>query len=170
MQAISVRQPWAWAIARGHKTLSNQSLPTVYRGPLLIHASMRVDLKAGDSPLMHTAGWDPGDPLATLGAAIALAELDDVCTASVRGMARGAAGRSAGNGGAEIGGADGGGDGDVRCSCGAWAEPGAYHWRLSNVHALPRPVVALGRPGLWQPPSALVADVETMLETAGLNR
>jgi hypothetical protein len=156
VQAISVRQPWAWAIARGHKTVSNQSFPTVYRGPLLVHASMRVDLRAGDSPLMHTAGWDPGDPLATLGAAVASAELDDVCSASVRDPARDAA--------------QGGDHADGRCPCGAWAEPGVYHWRLSNVHPLPRPVVALGRLGLWQPPPALVADVEAMLGTAELNR
>jgi hypothetical protein len=151
VQAISVRQPWAWAIARGHKTLYNQSVPTVYRGPLLVHASMRVDLKAGDSPLMHTVGWDPADPLATLGAVVAVAELEDVCSAST--------------GGTASGGEDGG-----HCSCGAWAEPGAYHWRLTNVRTLPRPIVALGRPGLWQPPSTLVADVDAMLGTAELNR
>jgi hypothetical protein len=160
VQAISVRQPWAWAIARGHKTLSNQSVSTVYRGPLLIHASMRVDLRAGDSPLMHTAGWDPVDPLATLGAVIAYGELDDVCSTSVRTTARGAA----------QGGDQSGDQSDGRCSCGAWAEPGAHHWRLSNVHPLPRPVVALGRLGLWQPPLTLVTDVEAMLGTAELNR
>ncbi|GAA2104358.1 hypothetical protein [Actinomadura alba] len=150
MQAISVRQPWAWAIARGHKTLYNQSLPTGYRGPLLVHASMRVDLKAGDSALMHSAGWDPADPLATLGAVIAVAELDDVCAASAGGAVHG--------------------EDDRHCSCGAWAEPGAYHWRLTNVRTLHRPIVSLGRPGLWQPPPTLVADVDAMLGTAELNR
>lgn len=36
---LSVRQPWAFAIARGWKPIENRSWPTDYRGPLLIHAS-----------------------------------------------------------------------------------------------------------------------------------
>lgn len=62
MQAISVQQPWAFAIARGGKTVSNQSLPTAYRGPLLIHASMRVDLTACDSPLVRAMRLGPARP------------------------------------------------------------------------------------------------------------
>lgn len=79
MQAISVRQPYAWAIARGHRRLSNQAEPTSYRGTVLIHAAMRVDLDSCALPQVREAGWDPSDPLATLGAAIAVAELADVC-------------------------------------------------------------------------------------------
>lgn len=139
MQAISVRQPWAFAIARGSKPISNQSLPTGYRGPLLVHASMRVDLASCDSPLIRAAGWDPRDPLATLGAVIAVAELEDVCAAAVR------PGES--------------------CECGPWAEPGMYHWRLGNIRALPRPIVALGRTEPWEPPAGLVTEVRTMLAT-----
>ncbi|MFI0349294.1 hypothetical protein [Actinomadura sp. 9N407] len=139
MQAISVQQPWAFAIARGGKAVSNQALPTAYRGPLLIHASLRVDLKACDSPLIQAAGWDPRDPLATIGAIIAMADLDDVCSAAVR---------------------DGG------CDCGPWAQPAAHHWRLTSVRALPRPIIALGRTDLWQPSTALLTEVQTMLTTA----
>lgn len=133
MQAISVRQPWAWAIARGHRAVSNQSLPTEHRGPVLIHAAMRVDLDSCDSPLIRAVGWDPGDPLATLGAVIAVAELTEVCA------------------------------GGAGCACGPWAEAGSWHWRLSDVRPLPRPVVALGRPGLWEPRAGLVEAVQNML-------
>ncbi|WP_433336335.1 hypothetical protein [Spirillospora sp. CA-294931] len=136
MQAISVQQPWAFAIAMGGKTVSNQSLPTAYRGPILIYASMRVDLGACDSPLIQAAGWNPGDPLATIGAVIAVAHLDDVCSSSVL---------------------------DGTCDCGPWAEPEAHHWRLTEVKPLPRPIVALGRPGLWEPKPTLVTEVRTML-------
>lgn len=38
MKAITVRQPWAWAIANGGKTVENRSRGTTYRGPLAIHA------------------------------------------------------------------------------------------------------------------------------------
>lgn len=142
MQAMSVQQPWAFAIARGGKTVSNQSAPTAYRGPLLIHASMRVDLKACDSPLIRSAGWDPRDPLATIGAIIAVADLDDVCSAGAPGAS---------------------------CDCGPWAEPGSHHWHLTAVRALPRPIVALGRTDLWQPTPTLVNEVNTMFATAALN-
>ncbi|GAA4326917.1 hypothetical protein GCM10023178_39510 [Actinomadura luteofluorescens] len=142
MQAMSVQQPWAFAIARGGKSVSNQSFPTAYRGPLLIHASMRVDLKACDSPLIQAAGWDPRDPLATIGAVIAVAELDDVCSAAVRGAA---------------------------CECGPWADSASHHWLLSGIRALPRPIVALGRTDLWQPTPTLLKEVETMFAAAALN-
>jgi hypothetical protein len=136
VQAISVRQPWAFAIARSGEAVANRGLPTAYRGPLLIHASMRVDLKACDHPLIRSAGWDPADPLATIGAAIAVADLDDVCSAALH---------------------------ETPCDCGPWAEPGAHHWRLTGVRALPRPIVALGRTDLWKPPHTLLTKVESML-------
>jgi hypothetical protein len=39
MKALSIHQPWAWAILHAGKTVENRSWPTRYRGPLLIHAS-----------------------------------------------------------------------------------------------------------------------------------
>ena len=46
MQLLSVRQPWAWAIARGRKRVENRTWAPSYRGPVAIYASMRVDLDA----------------------------------------------------------------------------------------------------------------------------
>lgn len=40
MKALTVMQPWAWAIANGLKTIENRSKPTKHRGPLLIHAGL----------------------------------------------------------------------------------------------------------------------------------
>ena len=143
MQAISVQQPWAFAIARGGKSVSNQAVPTAYRGPLLIHASMRVDLSACDSPLVQAAGWDPRDPLAAIGAAIAVADLAAVCSATVQGGT---------------------------CECGPWAEPGRHHWHLTDVRALPRPIISLGRTDPWEPSPSLLAEVETMLSSTPLDQ
>jgi ASCH domain len=42
-KAISIRQPWAWAIVEGWKDVENRTWPTAYRGPLLIHAGLRED-------------------------------------------------------------------------------------------------------------------------------
>jgi hypothetical protein len=39
MRALSVRQPWAWAIAQSIKTVENCSWRTLRRGPLVIHAN-----------------------------------------------------------------------------------------------------------------------------------
>lgn len=41
MKALTVKQPWAWAICRGIKPVENRSWPTAYRGPVLIHAGKR---------------------------------------------------------------------------------------------------------------------------------
>lgn len=134
MQAISIRQPWAWATARGHRPLSNQSDSTAYRGTVLIHAAMRVDLSACDHPQIRAAGWNPGDPLATLGAVLAVGQLTAVCA------------------------------GGPACQCGPWADPGEYHWKLESVQALARPIVAMGRmDGLWEAQASLVVNVRAML-------
>ncbi len=37
--ALSVRQPWAWAIVEGLKDIENRSWSTKFRGPVLLHAA-----------------------------------------------------------------------------------------------------------------------------------
>ncbi|MHC5748102.1 MAG: ASCH domain-containing protein [Nostoc sp.] len=39
MKAISVRQPWAWAIIYALKNIENRGWPIHYRGDILIHAA-----------------------------------------------------------------------------------------------------------------------------------
>lgn len=41
--ALSIRQPWAWLIANGHKDVENRTWRTSYRGPVLIHTGQRID-------------------------------------------------------------------------------------------------------------------------------
>lgn len=136
MQAISVKQPYAWAIARGHRRLSNQDQPTAFRGTVLIHAAMRVDLDIRSLPQVRAAGWDPSDPLATLGAVIAVAHVGDVCDLGLRGP----------------------------CGCGPWAARGEYHWALEDIRPLRRPIVAVGyQGGLWTAQPSLVTEVRSML-------
>ena len=38
VRALTVCQPWAWAIVDGHKLVENRTRLTKYRGPLVIHA------------------------------------------------------------------------------------------------------------------------------------
>lgn len=60
-KALSVRQPWAWAIVEGLKPVENRTWPTSYRGPLLIHAGLQDDLH-GWQFLDETAFPLPVDP------------------------------------------------------------------------------------------------------------
>jgi hypothetical protein len=43
MKALSIRQPWAWAILYAGKTVENRSRSISYRGQLAIHASKTID-------------------------------------------------------------------------------------------------------------------------------
>lgn len=42
MKALSIQQPWAWAILNG-KPLENRTWFTPYRGPFLIHTGKKFD-------------------------------------------------------------------------------------------------------------------------------
>lgn len=69
MKALSIRQPWAWLIVNGHKTIENRERSIgSYFGPLLIHASKRAskeDWQAcylfvqSNPPLAHLCGHIP---------------------------------------------------------------------------------------------------------------
>ena len=43
MKALSIRQPWAFAITMGVKPVENRDWPTRFRGPVLIHAGKREE-------------------------------------------------------------------------------------------------------------------------------
>jgi len=42
-RVLSIQQPWASAIAKGHKRVENRSWSTRYRGTVYIHASSKLD-------------------------------------------------------------------------------------------------------------------------------
>ena len=72
--ALSVRQPWAWAIVSGYKDVENRSWPTNYRGNLLIHAGQRLD-RAGLERLDLLGHAYPED--LTVGALVGTVEVVD---------------------------------------------------------------------------------------------
>ncbi len=43
MKALSIKQPWAWAIAERHKTIETRTWACRHRGELLICASLKPD-------------------------------------------------------------------------------------------------------------------------------
>ncbi|MQY14985.1 hypothetical protein SRB5_51620 [Streptomyces sp. RB5] len=68
MRALTIRQPWADAIAHGAKRVENRTWTTDYRGPLLIHA--------GAQWAEHV--WGPSDGPDVRSAVLAVATLTDI--------------------------------------------------------------------------------------------
>ena len=66
MKAISIRQPWAWAIMNVGKDIENRKWFTSHRGPILIHASKGCT----QAEFKHFFFWwrdeFPHDPLANI--------------------------------------------------------------------------------------------------------
>lgn len=134
MLALTIQQPWAWAVGRGIKNVENRTWVHSYRGPLAVHAASRWDPDCDGAlrTVVHIARAQGVTLPATLRDdlpysgtrhVIAVVDLVDICT---KGM-----------------------DGSP-CGCGPWAMPGQAHWQLANARVLPEPVPARGRLGLWQ--------------------
>jgi len=123
MKAISIRQPWAWAILHAGKRVENRvwrARPS-YRGPLLIHAAKgctRDEFMAGACRIKLASGVTV-PPLATLprGALVATARLVDVI--------------------------------DTSQSSDPWAVPGGIGLVLDDVRALWEPIPWNGELGLF---------------------
>lgn len=126
MKALTVKQPWAWAIVNGGKDVENRSRPTKYRGKLYIHAGKGWSQEGIDflrSRGMYSA---PGDMFATAGMVIGTVDVvgchhaSECCTT---------------------------GAGAERCT--VWALPRHYHWVLANPRPLATPFPMTGKLGIW---------------------
>lgn len=130
MKALTVRPPWSWCIADGHKLVENRSRPTRHRGPLATHAA---------------AAWDSAgtrDPR-VLGA------LSDWLGAGERSSGQMDAALHAGRVRVIVAVVD-----LVDCHradgcCAPWGEPTGWHWVLANPRSVDRPELVKGRLGLW---------------------
>lgn len=66
MKAISIRQPWAWAILYAGKDVENRSRRSNYRGPVLLHASGSLGVQEHEDAVqaitdMRVAARSPAD-------------------------------------------------------------------------------------------------------------
>jgi len=142
IRALTVKQPWAWAIASAGKTVENRGWETRYRGLLAIHAGKAIDREGLDDPRILQAICDRafqiGDAPSRQGAVIAVAEL------------------------AGCHGPD-----DCRGTCSPWAVSGRYHWNLFDARPLPEPVPCRGALGLWRLPADVEKAVRAQLEVPG---
>lgn len=55
MKALTVQQPWAWALAHGYKDVENRTTLWSHRGVLAIHAGARWSERGARSPLVRRA-------------------------------------------------------------------------------------------------------------------
>jgi hypothetical protein len=78
MRALSIRQPWGSLIVKGYKDVENRTWRTSYRGPLLIHAALRLDPKGFE--FAHSLGIDILPEDCPRGGIIGMAELVDCVT------------------------------------------------------------------------------------------
>lgn len=134
LRALTVRQPYAWAIAFGGKDVENRSRQTKYRGLLAVHAGMTVD-RAGlkDARVLEAIAsreFEIDEAASRLGAVIAVAELYGCHQWPDAGSCNGRG----------------------RPPCSPWASPDQWHWQLRNVRTLTEPVPLRGKLGLWRLP------------------
>jgi hypothetical protein len=130
-RGITVRQPWAWAIAVGAKLVENRSagFPRAYTGPLLIHAGLALSARGNtDNRVLNLADEHPAHDVR--GAVIAVAELADIHPD---------AGCCRPWGESEYVGSD------------QQLHRGVTHLVLENVVRLQEPVQHRGALGLWRP-------------------
>lgn len=133
MKAVTVQQPWAWAIVHGGKDVENRTQAWSYRGPLAIHAGKRLSERGCNViPSIIDAEAVPGVMDAytraelVYGAIIGTVELVEVHPAH------------------------------EGCCESWWGEQGPRHHHL--VLADPRPLEPIpcrGALGLWTPPAEL---------------
>lgn len=152
MHALTVCQPWAWAIARGFKRVENRSWATNFRGPLAIHAGLSRKWIDGGRTHLYEAARDydrpdwrmPDEDALVYGAIVAVASVVECVTIDellrrdehdLRGAGPGLP--------AEI----------LAFAGGPWC------WLLEDVRPLAEPIPCRGAQGLWTPP------VDVRLET-----
>ncbi len=160
MRAITVRQPWAWAIVHGGKDVENRSrnIAGSYRGLIAIHAGL-ADYEQGTPAGARYKELYGGETPTEIvfGAIIGVVDLVDVHSADAcyeAGLTRIAllrrddpaafAALRARDGAAAM-------ISQAR-SCSRWAQDVGWHLRLSNPRPLKAPVPYRGQLGLWTLP------------------
>jgi hypothetical protein len=139
MRAITVRQPWAWAIIHGGKDVENRTrnIAGSYRGPVAIHAGLAAfeQHNLASLTLREAHGSETPTYLA-FGAIIGVVDLVDVLPPSYYDRAE-----------------------SDEAWCSAWAMKGHHQLVLENPRPLPAPIPYRGALGLWNLPDDVIAAV-----------
>lgn len=170
LRALTIQQPFAFAVAYGAKTPENRGQRFGHRGPLAIHAGVTLaepgffptrtqegraaaqalDKLGGRSNLWNPRNYipstmrEPPHPGLALGAVIAVVDVTGCHHATDCMLPEHLvpAGRWTG--------------------CSPWAIRGQWHIELERARPLPAAVPARGMPGLWTLPSRTATDVRLL--------
>lgn len=134
MKAISIRQPWTWAILRLGQDVENRprNIAGDYRGPLVIHASKKPLPVMDESRdfILHLTGRLPlAEHPSQLGAALGVVDLVYVHHAL-----------------------------DCGRACSPWAMGDQHHLVLTNPRIFAEPIPYRGALGLWDFPDELLPE------------
>lgn len=151
MRALTVRQPWAWAIVHGGKDVENRTrnLAGSYRGPVAIHAGLARFEQDNLASRAHRAAHGSEVPTELVfGAFIGVVNLWAVhpdqdggrCCPNVSDRHQ---------------------LGDARPA--DWTMRDHWHLCLSNPRPLAQPIPAKGKLGLWAPTDDVVAQIHEQL-------
>lgn len=148
MKALTVRQPWAWALVMGYKGVENRTTLWKHRGLLLVHASGTPDPwpDGMENPLVQQAirhalafeGPEADVLFRARGSIIGAVTVTDTHRATV----------------------------PSGCCPEGWAEPGdgkKVHMVVEDAVRFPEPIPAVGALGLWDVPDDVEAAVRERL-------
>lgn len=126
MKALSLWQPWASAIALGHKRIETRHWSTSYRGPIAIHAAKRWTAEEREFASVERALGRLPDRL-PLGAVVATARLIGIRRTEDLELTIGPIEKLYGNYG-----------------------PRRFGWMLDDIRPLLEPFPCVGRQGLFE--------------------
>jgi hypothetical protein len=106
MYALTIKQPWAWAIIHGGKNVENRSWSTQHRGQLAIHAGRTEDSSGYAVLARHGIVCDPNDLI--VGAIIGVVDIVDCVWAGM----------------------------NAHVDRSVWADRDSWHWVLANPRAI----------------------------------
>lgn len=156
MKALSIRQPWAWAILHAQKDIENRDWYTSFRGQFAIHAAKGLTAQEYRDGISYIHRAFIANVLGTPttiqldGGWVSVAN-GQLTTPSFNEITRGAI-----VGVANL----------VACISGSpspWFE-GKYGFVLRNVIALPEPIPCKGALSFWDVQSDIVAQIQEQLK------
>lgn len=153
LRVLTVRQPWAFAIAEGFKPIENRTRRTHYRGEIFLHTSKTLEKGVSIVRYSRYAARRLGELGGQLGFWDAITMVPSRFYTPPTTLALSAVIATA-----RITGCHQAGDG-CGPACRAWGEPDAWHWELADARTLTAAVPAKGALGLWKPSPFLVQSV-----------
>lgn len=133
MKALTLKQPWAWAVAHAGKDVENRTWKppqSVIGQRIAIHAGKAWD-HDGDLTLCRLVDgpYLQGPGTVTYGAIVAVATVKGVVFGGIAWFYH-------------------------------WFTGGPYGWFLTDVIALPEPIPCKGAQGLWNVPADIEAEID----------